>query len=38
VRQIATANGWTVELKPREGGGTAACVRLPLEESVVAAA
>ena len=38
VRQIATANGWTVELKPREGGGTAACVRLPLEESVAAAA
>ncbi len=38
VRQIAAANGWTVELKPREGGGTAACVRLPLEESVAAAA
>jgi two-component system osmolarity sensor histidine kinase EnvZ len=38
VRQIASANGWTVELKSREGGGTAACVRLPLEEGVVAAA
>jgi two-component system osmolarity sensor histidine kinase EnvZ len=38
VRQIASVNGWTVELKSREGGGTAACVRLPLEEGVVAAA
>ncbi|MDP2135217.1 MAG: ATP-binding protein [Sulfuritalea sp.] len=33
VRQIATANGWTVELKPREGGGTAACVQVPHEEA-----
>ncbi len=32
VRQIASSNGWTVELRPRPGGGTAACVRLPLEE------
>ena len=31
VRQIASANGWTVELRPRPGGGTAACVRAPLE-------
>lgn len=31
VRQIAAANGWTVELRPREGGGTLACVRLPME-------
>ncbi len=38
VRQIASANGWTVELRPREGGGTAACVRVPLEENTVAAA
>ena len=37
VRQIATANGWTVELRQREGGGTAACVRLPLEDTVLAA-
>lgn len=36
VRQIAAANGWTVELRPREGGGTAACVRVPLEEAVLA--
>jgi len=35
VRQIATANGWSVELKGREGGGTAACVRLPLEEAML---
>lgn len=26
VRQIAIANGWTVELRAREGGGTSACV------------
>ena len=32
VRQLANANGWTVELGEREGGGTAACVRVPLEE------
>ena len=32
VRQIASSNGWTVELRPRPGGGTAACVWLPLEE------
>jgi two-component system osmolarity sensor histidine kinase EnvZ len=32
VRQIAGSNGWTVDLRPRPGGGTAACVRLPLEE------
>jgi two-component system osmolarity sensor histidine kinase EnvZ len=38
VRQIASANGWTVELRPREGGGTAACVRLPLEENTAATA
>ena len=36
VRQIAGSNGWTVELRPRPGGGTAACVRLPLEEGVQA--
>lgn len=33
VRQIATANGWSVEVRPRPGGGTAACVRVPLEDS-----
>lgn len=33
VRQLASANGWTAELREREGGGTAACVRLPLEEA-----
>ena len=32
VRQLATANGWTVELAARPGGGTVACVRVPLEE------
>ncbi len=32
VRQLANANGWSVELKEREGGGTTACVRVPLEE------
>jgi len=31
VRQLANANGWTVVLGGREGGGTAACVRIPLE-------
>ncbi len=30
VRQLCTANGWTVRLAPRPGGGTAACVRLPM--------
>jgi two-component system osmolarity sensor histidine kinase EnvZ len=33
VRQLATANGWTVELAARPDGGTAACVRIPLEEA-----
>ncbi|MBK6631625.1 MAG: HAMP domain-containing histidine kinase [Betaproteobacteria bacterium] len=32
VRQLATANGWTVGLEARPGGGTVACVRVPLEE------
>ena len=32
VRQLANANGWSVELRERAGGGTAACVRLPLED------
>lgn len=31
VRQIADANGWSVELRPRPGGGTLACVAAPLE-------
>jgi two-component system osmolarity sensor histidine kinase EnvZ len=31
VRQLASTNGWSVELQPRVGGGTAACVRMPLE-------
>ena len=31
VHQLATANGWTVELAARPGGGTAACVRVPPE-------
>jgi two-component system, OmpR family, osmolarity sensor histidine kinase EnvZ len=30
VRQIASTNGWTVEMQPRPGGGTVACVRMPL--------
>jgi two-component system osmolarity sensor histidine kinase EnvZ len=32
VRQLAAANDWTVELAERPGGGTAACVRVPLED------
>jgi two-component system osmolarity sensor histidine kinase EnvZ len=32
VRQLATANGWTVELAARPDGGTVACVRVPLED------
>lgn len=32
VRQIAAANGWTVSLAERPGGGTTACVRLPGSE------
>lgn len=32
VRQISAANGWTVTLGERPGGGTAACVRLPRSE------
>ncbi|MCB1981316.1 MAG: two-component sensor histidine kinase, partial [Rhodoferax sp.] len=35
VRQIASANGWTVQLRARPGGGTEACVRLPLEGAAV---
>lgn len=31
VRQLADANGWKVELAPRPGGGTAACVCVPRE-------
>ena len=31
VRQLANTNGWSVELLPRPGGGTAACVRVPRE-------
>ncbi|MCF8152106.1 MAG: HAMP domain-containing protein [Sulfuritalea sp.] len=30
VRQIAVANAWSVSLKERAGGGTLACLRLPL--------
>jgi len=33
VRQLADANGWSVDLAPRPGGGTVACVRVPLEDS-----
>ena len=35
VRQIAGANGWTVQLRARAGGGTEACVRLPLRDGAV---
>jgi two-component system osmolarity sensor histidine kinase EnvZ len=31
VRQLANANGWTVGLAECPGGGTMACVRVPLE-------
>ena len=34
VRQLANANGWSVDLAPREGGGTAACVRVPLADRI----
>ncbi len=30
ARQLAAANGWTVALAARHGGGTVACVRVPL--------
>ena len=30
AQKLASANGWIVDLAPREGGGTAACVRVPL--------
>jgi len=33
VRQLARANGWSVALEARPGGGTAACVRLPVPDS-----
>ncbi len=35
VRQLAGANGWTVQLRARAGGGTEACVRLPLRDGAV---
>ncbi len=38
VRQLANANGWVVDLTPREGGGTAACVRVPLTDASTLAA
>lgn len=31
ARQLAAANGWQVDVAHRSGGGTAACVRMPLE-------
>ncbi|MBK9245685.1 MAG: HAMP domain-containing protein [Burkholderiales bacterium] len=33
ARQLAEANGWTVSLRAREGGGTIAAVGLPLHEA-----
>ncbi len=33
VRQLADANGWSVDLSPRNGGGTTACVRVPLADA-----
>lgn len=33
VRQLATANGWTVELRPRKDGGTIAALTVLLEAS-----
>ena len=38
VRQLANANGWSVDLTPRAGGGTAACVRVPLTDASTLAA
>lgn len=35
VRQIATANGWTVDLRSREGGGTAACVQVAIGSGTI---
>jgi two-component system osmolarity sensor histidine kinase EnvZ len=33
VRQIAQTNGWSVTLDARPGGGTIACVKLPLNDA-----
>ena len=33
VQQLCAANGWSIELHAREGGGTVAELRLPLSES-----
>ncbi|MBE0593466.1 MAG: HAMP domain-containing protein [Gemmatimonadales bacterium] len=37
VSQLASANGWTVDLAPRENGGTTACVRVPLDRAAAIA-
>ncbi|MDD3448376.1 MAG: ATP-binding protein [Gammaproteobacteria bacterium] len=37
VRQLASANGWGLRLEPREGGGMAAVVSVPLETKRTAA-
>ena len=29
VRQLCDRHGWEIELKPREGGGTDACLTIP---------
>jgi two-component system osmolarity sensor histidine kinase EnvZ len=34
ARQLAVKNGWTIELLPREGGGTVAKVELPIESGL----
>jgi signal transduction histidine kinase len=36
VRELARANGWQVELLPREGGGLAAWLELPAEAAPAA--
>jgi two-component system osmolarity sensor histidine kinase EnvZ len=33
ARQLANKNGWTIELKPRPGGGTVAILQLGIRES-----
>ncbi|MFA5372527.1 MAG: ATP-binding protein [Sideroxydans sp.] len=33
VRQLTEANGWRIELSPRDGGGTMATLKLPLSKA-----
>lgn len=33
ARQLCSAHGWSIDLLPRDGGGTDACIRLPCQVS-----